>query len=178
MVDLGRRKDKLDFKYKALPRWTKEGKEVQIKKPVIEVVFRKFSERRDAEKNREVRMLALVDSGADLSFIPMEVAEYLRLDIDKSEFPILTAAGRTSVYKTQVHVEIPRRGKLPIPIGLLNAFVMPTETGKYMPHYVVLGRQDFFDKFEITINERAQTIRLKRLHSDEVKTTKFTRKRH
>lgn len=178
MVDLGRGKDKLHFKYKALPKWTTDGREIPEKKPVIEIAFRRFAERRDAKDNKEMRVLALVDSGADLSFIPMEIAEYLRLNIDRSETPIITVAGRTSVYKTQVYAEIPRHNALPIPIGFLNAFVMPRKTGKFMPHYVILGRKDFFRKFEVTINERTQSIKLKTLQTDEIKITKFTRKRH
>lgn len=76
MVDKGRFSDKLHFKYKGIPRWDEEGKGYLVKKPVIEVVFRRFSERHNVE-NREVRILALIDSGADWSFIPLEIAETL-----------------------------------------------------------------------------------------------------
>ena len=71
MVDKGRGSDKLYFRYKSIPRWDKQGKPVYIRKPVIEVIFRKNAERRDTEENREVRINALIDSGADWSFIPL-----------------------------------------------------------------------------------------------------------
>lgn len=79
MVDRGRQSDKLVFKYKVIPRWDEDGNPIIVKKPVIEITFRRFSESKDKD-NREVRMLALIDSGADLSFIPLEIAQTLRLD--------------------------------------------------------------------------------------------------
>ena len=174
MVDRGRQTDKMVFKYRALPRWDDKGNPVKVKKPVIEVTFRKFSESKD-ENNREVRVLALVDSGADISFIPLEIAQTLRLDVDQSETKILTIAGVASVYQTKVHVEIPRKGKLPIDIGMIHADVMPHESGEHAPDYIILGRKDFFEKFEVTINETAQTIILRDIHKDRTKPNK-TRK--
>lgn len=73
MVDIGRGTDKLHFHYKSLPRWTQDGKLTHVKKPVIEVTFRKFSEVKSLE-NREMRINALIDSGADWSFLPREIA--------------------------------------------------------------------------------------------------------
>lgn len=173
MVDRGRQSDKLVFKYKGIPRWDIEGNQVLVKKPVIEVTFRRFGERKDTESNRELRMLALVDSGADWSFIPLEIAEALRLDIDKSDNKILTIAGEEQVYQTQVYVEIPRRGKLPVTVGTVNAYVMPHESGEHVPQFIILGRKDFFEKFEVTINENAQFIILKDIHKDRIKQSKF-----
>ncbi|MFQ5783175.1 MAG: aspartyl protease family protein [Nitrosopumilus sp.] len=171
MVDLGRQADKLVFKYKVIPRWNEQGEPVIVKKPVIEVTFRRFSERKD-ENNREIRMLALVDSGADVSFIPLEIAQALRLDVDESDNKILTIAGITNVYQTKVHVEIPIKGKRPVIVGMINADVMSHESGEHVPEYVILGRKDFFEKFEVTINETAQTITLKDVHKDRLKPSK------
>lgn len=173
MVDRGRRTDRLNFKYKGIPRWDDKGNQYYVKKPVIEVTFRRFSESKDTEKNREVRMLALIDSGADWSFIPLEIAQTLRLDIDKSNARILTIAGETSVYQTKLHVEIPRKGKLSVDVGMINAYVMPHESGKHVPEYVILGRKDFFEKFEVTINESKQTITLRDSHVGRIRNTKL-----
>ena len=147
MVDRGRRSDKLYFRYKSIPRWDIHGNPVYIRKPIIEVIFRKHAERKDSDDNREVRINALIDSGADWSFIPLEIAETLRLDIDRSDARILTVAGVTSVYQTKVHVEIPIKGKRPVDVGMINAYVMPHESGEHVPEYVILGRKDFFEKF-------------------------------
>jgi len=174
MVDRGRQADKIVFKYKVIPRWDENGNPIIVKKPVIEVTFRRFSDSKSKD-NREVRMLALIDSGADISFIPLEIAQTLRLDIDESDLKIMTIAGITNVFQTKVHVEIPIKGKRPVPVGMIHADVMPHETGDDAPTYVILGRRDFFDKFEVTFNEAAQTITLRDIHRDRVKQVK-TRK--
>ena len=49
------------------------GKVIPIKRPRIEVVFRKFSEHAVPGTNPEFRTRALVDSGADICFIPKTV---------------------------------------------------------------------------------------------------------
>lgn len=172
MVDTGRRKDKLYFKYKSLPRWDKEGKLYYVKKPCIEVIFRKYSESKD-EQNREIRLNALIDSGADWSFLPLEIAETLRLDIDKGEHKILTVGGEQSVFSSKVHLEIPIKGSSPLIVGTINVDIMPHEIGKKMAQFVILGRKDFFEKFEITINESAQYVILKDVHSERLKKTRF-----
>lgn len=173
MVDKGRGTDKIHFRYRSIPRWTKDGKPIHVKKPAIEVTLRKNAERKDPETNREIRINALVDSGADYSFLPLEIANGLRLDIDKSENKILTIAGEVSVYTAKVFVEIPRSGKLPVQVGFVTVDIMPNEVGSKFPHFVILGRKDFFEKFEVTFNEPNQFITLKDLHPDQVKKTRF-----
>ena len=173
MVDRGRGTDGLHFHYKSLPRWTKDGKQVHVRKPVIEVIFRKFSEAKSSE-NREMRFNALIDSGADWSFLPKEISTALRLEVDTKDEKILTIGGDTTVYTSKVYVEIPRFNKIPVPVGMVNVHVMPYEVdAKQMPNFVILGRKDFFEKFEVTINETAQYITLRDIHKDETKKTRF-----
>lgn len=74
-------------------------------------------------------------SGADYSFIPLEIAEALRLDIDQTETKILTVAGITKVFQTKVYVEIPRKGKLPVDVGVITVHVMPHNVGYRVPMY-------------------------------------------
>jgi hypothetical protein len=172
MADLGRGSDRLYFKYKSIPRLTKDGKYVYVRKPVIEVTFRRFSESKD-ENNREMKLNTLIDSGADWSFLPLEIAKVLRLDIDESEERIRTIAGEAKAYKSKVYVEIPRAGKIPVPVGFVNVHVMPNEVGQDHPSFVILGRKDFFEKFEVTINESAQFVTLKNIHTNRIKKTRF-----
>lgn len=121
-----------------------------------------------------MRLNALVDSGADRSFLPKEVAEALRLDIQTTDQRILTIAGDTDVFESKVYAEIQRYGKLSLPLGFINVFVMPhTVKETQVPHFVILGRKDFFEKFEITINESAQHITLKDIHKDRAKKARF-----
>lgn len=94
--------------------------------------------------------------------------------MDTTDERILTIAGHTNVYSSKVYVEIPRFGKLPVSVGMVNVHVMPHEVGDaQVPHFVILGRKDFFEKFEITINESAQYVVLKDIHKDRTKKTRF-----
>jgi len=167
VVDKGRQSNKLYFRYKAVPRWDKHGNVSYHKKPTIEVIFRRFAEHKDVKNNREVKMLALIDSGADSSFIPLEVARTLRLKLDESDVTILTVAGETKVYQTKVYVEIPIKGKMSVTVGDVNAYVMPHESGKNMAQFVILGRIDFFEKFDVAISETNQSIVLRAAHKPQ-----------
>ena len=80
MVDLGRFSDKLHFKYKTDYVKDKEtGKEYPVPKPRIQVTFRRFSESKNQESNREFPTFALVDSGADFCFLPLKIAKICRM---------------------------------------------------------------------------------------------------
>jgi hypothetical protein len=57
---------------------------------------------------------------------------------------------------------------------MINVHVMPHEVNNMqIPHFIILGRKDFFEKFEITINESAQYVILKDIHKDQSKKTRF-----
>lgn len=173
MVDIGRRSDKLYFRYKAETAETLNGKEVQILKPKIQVVFRRFSESRDPEKNREFPTFALVDSGADYSFLPLKIAHILRLDIEETEEKILTIAGPANVFRSKVHLEIPQRGMRPVIIGEIPIHILAQEVDeKYLYKMIVLGRNGFFEKYLITFNETGKNMMFKDIHKDEQKIRK------
>jgi len=176
MVDKGRGSDKLYFRYKGIPQWDITGEQKLVRKPMLEVTLRKISERKDPKTNRELRVLGLIDSGADMSYIPLDTAETLHLDIDASPNRILTIAGITSVFQTTAHVEIPRKGKFPVIVGRINAYVMPPNSEHSTPDYLILGRKDFFEKFQVCINESKQTILLKDTHKGEIKQKKFKKR--
>lgn len=172
MVDRGRRSDKLHFKYKSLPRWDESGNETPVRKPVIEITFRKYSDSK-SEDNPEIKLNALIDSGADWSFLPLEIAQLLKLDIDESDSRVLTVAGDVTVFQSKVYVEIPLRNKLPVSVGMVHVHIMPRKVGKHVPQFVILGRKDFFEKFEVTVNEHAQFIVLRDVHPEQLKKTRF-----
>lgn len=163
MVDKGRFGSNLHFRYKSVLRPTKNGTWVRVPKPKLEIIFRKYAESKDPEKNREIKLDALIDSGADYSFLPLEIANMLRLDVDQSEQKIATIIGETNVFQSKVHVEIPMYKKRSVIVGMIETFVMPQEIqGKRTPEdFVILGRKDFFEKFLVTFNEAQKTITLK-----------------
>ena len=169
MVDKGRFSEKLNFKYKTEYIHTVDGKLTPQAKPKIEVVFRRFSESKDPEKNREFRVPALIDSGADVSFLPLKIANLLRLDIDEADEKILTISGEAHVFTSKVYVEIPRTGMRPVSIGTIDVHIMQKEVDeKYLYKLIILGRRGFFDKFKITFNESAKYITLQNIHKDEI----------
>jgi len=173
MVDKGRSSDKINFKYKTEYVPNKDGDYVPVEKPKIEVVFRRFSETK-TKNNKEFRTFALIDSGADYSFLPKQIAELLHLDIDESDQRIYTIAGELKVWTSQVHVEIPLRGKRPIQVGMIDLHIMPFDVEeKYLQKLIILGRKDFFDKFSITFNEHTKSIMLKDSHANPIKKTRF-----
>jgi hypothetical protein len=140
VVDKGRFSDKLDFRYKTEYISTLDGSWVPVQKPKIEVTFRRFSENK-TEDNREFRVPALIDSGADYSFLPLKIAKILRLDIDETDEKILTVSGEAKVYKSKVYVEIPRRSLRPISVGVIDVRIMQTEVDeKYLYKLIILGR--------------------------------------
>jgi len=163
MVDKGRFGNKLDFKYKSVLTPFADGKWRPVPKPKIEIIFRRFAETKHPEKNREIKLNALIDSGADYSFLPLEIATLLRLDIDEPDQTISTIIGDTKVYQSKVHVEIPLHKKRPIVVGNVETFVLPEMIkGKKPPEdLIILGRKDFFDMFEVTFHEPSKRITLK-----------------
>lgn len=79
----------------------------QTYRPRIDVVFRKSSSPPDPVANPEFRSRALVDSGADICFIPKAAADILRLEVDEDSKKITTGAGGVfATYRANMHLEI------------------------------------------------------------------------
>jgi len=169
MVDRGRFGDKLNFKYKTEYFQTSKGTQIPKQLPKIQIIFRRFAESRDIENNREFPTFALVDSGADLSHLPLKIANLLRLEIEDNGEKILTVAGEVRVFNSKVHVEIPRHGLRPVQVGMINLMIIDKEVeDKHVSKLIILGRKDFFEKFEITFNESSKYLVLRDLHKDEI----------
>lgn len=80
----------------------------------------------------------------------------------------MTIAGEADVYQAKAHVEIPLTSHFPLQVGMVNVYIMPYEVGKNYQQFVILGRKDFFEKFEVTINETGQHVML-RDHKERAK---------
>ncbi len=93
----------------------------------------------------ELTLYALVDSGAIISLFPEDVADAIGLDLSKSETLYLTGVGGYIKGKHVPKVEVVvREFRLRIPIVFIP----------YTPiELAVLGRQGFFEAFEITFRE-------------------------
>jgi hypothetical protein len=98
----------------------------------------------------------LVDSGADYSILPASYAHYLGIDVDACEERPATTAGGTGT--VLVH-PLPLEAE----VEAMNArFAMKSAFTKH-GSTILLGREDFFKEFRVTIDEPAQTFTLEKL---------------
>jgi len=100
-----------------------------------------------------IQNVALLDSGATDTSIPMEIAEILGLKLGK-KIPLRTPGGEISGYESSltlgIMMEHDRLVKVPAPCHVLKDF-----------DEIVIGRAGFFDSFEITFCEAKREVRLK-----------------
>jgi len=98
---------------------------------------------------RKLKIKALVDSGASFSVFRSEIADYLKIPIEKGNLLYLTGiGGRILGY---LH-------KLPIKVGNKVFSCKVVFSKEYTVSFNILGRDNFFVPFLITFNERAKKI--------------------
>jgi hypothetical protein len=133
------------YRYKSVRR--PDGSEERT--PSIPVIF-------VGEKNRQ-EFIALLDSGADISFIPKGIAEILGLKIEG--IPITPAYGISVTINTV-------QTKMGIIVGrgsITEHFIIPVKVALDQYDFPpILGRFGFFDKFSITFDESEKHVTLKR----------------
>jgi gag-polyprotein putative aspartyl protease len=99
---------------------------------------------------------ALVDSGADYSILPKSYANYLGVDLSECvEQPCTSAGGTGTVLVHPVPLEAEIQA-LDVRFAMRSAFSEQAST-------ILLGREDFFKQFRVTIDEPAQTFTIERL---------------
>jgi hypothetical protein len=97
----------------------------------------------------------LVDSGADYSILPQSYAGFLGIDLAACEERPCTTAGGSG--KVLVH-PIPLEAE----IQAMNVrFAMTSAFTRYA-NTILLGREDFFKEFRVTIDEPTQTFTLEK----------------
>jgi hypothetical protein len=102
----------------------------------------------------------LVDSGADISLIPSDVAEVLEMKLSEETKANYAASGLFAVRKSDVEIWI-HTGKGEIPLG-----VVPVSVPEKVPNkeedqpeedsnmdFPLLGRKPFFEMYDITFQE-------------------------
>jgi predicted aspartyl protease len=136
----------MNFKYKSLPR--KGGP--PRKTPTIPVTL--------MGPDDSIDIVAILDSGADISVLPLEVGEQLGLDLTKNRSPCGGIGGEVDTAEDHVRIR-PAQGHenytfdIPVKVVLDSSSSIP----------VLLGREGFFEKFEITFDENREKISLKRV---------------
>ena len=99
-----------------------------------------------------INSFALVDSGATVSFLPLELAEILDSPVTGEEVESEGAGGCFKTRRIKLIAEMVK-GKTVCWSGKVD-FLVPTEY-KRIP-YVVLGRDSIFKAFDITFCENLQ----------------------
>ena len=136
----------MNFKYRLVK--TLSGKRMAV--PAIPI---------ELGENKKIKSYALIDSGADISVIPLYIAKYLNLKVEKSIQEISGAGGKVKAVKSKIQITL-KKGKenhkfnIPVQIALTN---------QELP--ILLGRKGFFDNFIITFHQSKQSIKLKRTAS-------------
>lgn len=136
-------------------------RENMIERPRLEIVMKKNLDIVGASTPPEFRTFGLVDSGADISFIPRSVADILGLDLDSAQIRTTqSASGEFKTYRTTMHLEIIHENQR-IKVGMVDVAVpqediMMTDLEKY----ILIGRSGLFDKYKVTFDESNKTISL------------------
>lgn len=123
-------------------------------------IYRPRVEVRVFNGSNDIRLVMLVDSGADTSFLPLEVAEILQLKLGSPKVS-RSAAGPFTTRFTTVQAEL-IKGREKIPLGPIpvNVPTRKTEKGNFLS-YSLLGRIGIFNKFDITFRENTKKLILK-----------------
>ncbi|MEI6731275.1 MAG: hypothetical protein WCK90_01200 [archaeon] len=137
----------LNFKYKRVKR----PNGIEIKSPMVPITL--------SGKGAKYEFIALLDSGADISVIPLDVAELLNADLSGKKEEVTGIGGFAEAIQTTLNLEISRPHEpysFTIPVKVL---LTKTNT-EDVP--ILLGRAGFFDKFEITFDQKNERIHLKK----------------
>jgi hypothetical protein len=134
----------LIFKYNSLPDEFSNGN----KKPIAKITLK-------GKNSVSLDILGLIDSGADISVIPRGLAEFLKLKFEVEQIS-KGIGGDIKVWNSKVDITV-RGGHekyefTNIPIQIAENDNIP----------IIIGRAGFFEKFEITIDEKMQKVKLKR----------------
>ena len=101
--------------------------------------------------------IALLDSGADISAMPKDVADILGLDLSGEVTPAYGIGGKVDSVQTKVNITIEKghehyNFQIPVKV-ILGDYDFP----------ILLGRAGFFDKFVISFNQLDEKVILKRV---------------
>ena len=134
----------ITFRYKTITR--PDGS--QIKTPSIPILL---------SGKESIDTIALLDSGADVSAMPLAIAEILGLDLSGDKSEAYGIGGAVDSIETTVDATLEKgheKYKLRIAVKvILGNFDFP----------VLLGRADFFDGFIISFHQKNEKVSLKRV---------------
>ena len=108
-------------------------------------------------KSMKFDAVALLDSGADVSAIPKDIAELLGLDISGKVESAYGIGGKVDSVETSMSLIIEKGHEhyvfdIPVKV-ILDSYEFP----------VLLGRAGFFDKFVVSFDQKNEKIFLKKI---------------
>ena len=137
----------MSFKYKSIKR--PDGN--LVKTPSVPVILA-------GRSNIKIEFMALIDSGADLSVIPRDIADLLNINMDGKKDKSIGIGGEVEVINTNMIVNIKKGHEdysLNVPVQVILG-------DNKMP--IILGRAVFFDEFSITFDQIHDRISLKKVN--------------
>lgn len=136
----------MQFRYKTINR--PDG--TQVKTPSIPISLK-------GNLQTSFEVIALLDSGADISVIPKDFAELLGLNLEGERTKAFGIGGEVQSIETKVYLSISKgheKYNFQIPVKvILGEYDFP----------VILGREGFFDKFIIIFDQDKQRVSLKKV---------------
>ncbi|MDP1695938.1 MAG: hypothetical protein Q8L29_03425 [archaeon] len=135
----------ITFRYKKVIRPDKS----EVKSPSIPITI--------IGKLMRFDVVALLDSGADVSAIPKDIAELLGLDLDKKIESAYGIGGKVDSIQTTMNIILEKGHEhysfnIPVKV-ILDSYEFP----------VLLGRAGFFDKFVISFDQKNEKVSLKKI---------------
>ncbi len=108
-------------------------------------------------KNRRLRVLGLLDTGSTQCYIRKDLAEILALELsDEMKTDVTTIGQKVAAWETKMKILVEGTHgtihEITVPVG-----VMPND----QLDEIIIGREAFFDAFDITFAERRKRILLK-----------------
>ncbi len=115
------------------------------------------------KSGKPLKIIALLDSGADDTVIPKDLANILGLKEQKEETETAGIGGKVKVKKTRFNFIVEgKKEKYPISVP---ALVIQDEDAD-IP--LLLGRHGFYENFHITFKQNEEKVVLKKINPKEV----------
>ncbi len=108
--------------------------------------------------DKSLDTFGVLDSGSDSSIIPLEIAKFLNLKLNRE----------TKIFGLDKNFIIVKEAKINFTIGNdRENYTFPIKVHvpiNDIPINTIIGRQDIFDNFEITFNQAQKKIRFKKIN--------------